>query len=1398
MVDGVVTPLYDQIVGYKVVWTEAYGIYVLTRPQITGDGVKEVKQVTGYSLEYLREKKQLFLEEGLYKFWNIYVEQQDTILGRIAEMFPGWSVSCSDTKLIDTYRYFDQLDVDALGFCYNDVAEKFHCIIAFDVYSKTIHAFDANTSLGTLPIYLSFENLVQSVDVTELTDEIKTKLHVYGADDLSIASVNPTGTDYIVDLSFFVERGDLDIKVGDSTETLEEKYSRWQNDILSKQELYSNLVASKSALSLQKLMLEAEKSELDGELQTHKIAQNVEIQAVASTGSESTKGKLNELAGLIKDVEAKIEQKNAEIEEIEKNIADANEDIQAVVDEFKMSNYFSPAELAVLEEFLIEGDIVEETFVASDVDASVDGTNSSIDGRVVISDAQITKVDVKNGDTIVKTMYGFAGGKITFKDVAGAISISIPPGRMKGDLTGDGSVDLSDSLIINSHIKGQQLITDETQLLLADTDRDGDIDEMDMTNVVLFNDSNMLNYRKSTAYDTLGNWNVNEAFEVANDPLFYTDITVPSLKAGDSIKVVTNTEYPEGFFTGECVDGVLRVYAKLCPITEVKVIIKAIDGDGVVTFEYDENLDDLLSSNATIVRGTMEVTPQNNVVLSMYLGTTLINGKTYENGTLTLTGILSSKIDSDIKTGKDENGITETKGTYMSFSLSKADASKPNAFLSVSTNEYKTISVARNLFDYGVESLAELATPTYEFSIDSTNFLFLSEFERFKDELELGKGIYLNLASEGVITPNVIGVGVDFTRESKLDLTFSNRYKKKNGFKTLESMIKKSYSSGRDFDASKYIIGKTVNQASNVSAFMDGNFESAKNAIIGAQDQSVVIDGAGISVTNTSKPDYQLRIVNGMIAMTKDGWKTSDVAIGYFNSSSETSDKLGGVNAQLLAGKLIIGNNLVIENNNADGTVKQFKVDGSGAWLNNSTFILQKGDGQIVIDPETGIAAGKNVFDLNATKDGVTASLYKEDSTSEYHDDIGFHLDVSTGNAYFRGTVMATSGEIGGWKIGGDNGGLLTSGSGNSYVAMSSSVDDSGNYAIWAGGEAAASAPFSVDRNGNVIANKLIADGMKATNADFSGTINATSGSFSGTINAANIGDSGSLSFGTNNYGGTITNNGIEVKNADGKVTFKVSSTGDVTMAGSISWLDDAEQDLIDTVTDAVTESVKDSLDLPVGTLALYHRGTSGGAPAAPSGAYDTFSDTSTTSPYKWHKVQNSSLDIYVSYSVDGGVTWGPPVSVPPSYIKSGYINKAKIVSPNIIGGLFYATGQGTKNAASASDPTTVAAYYISNGVNTTNGDTTPNTPIGWLAYDTGGIVANGEAQNRIVLESVDTVPIKLISGTNMSFECNNGGSIYFNSKIKLTPGVGYMKSSEFDPNTTSGSGGQIMFVYDG
>ena len=129
---------------------------------------------------------------------------------------------------------------------------------------------------------------------------------------------------------------------------------------------------------------------------------------------------------------------------------------------------------------------------------------------------------------------------------------------------------------------------------------------------------------------------------------------------------------------------------------------------------------------------------------------------------------------------------------------------------------------------------------------------------------------------------------------------------------------------------------------------MENALNAAVNTIIGASNQSVVINGAGIQVGGDSK--YQLRIVDNMIAMTDDGWKTAKLGIGRFYSDAKTGLKddkgndilIGetwGINTELLAGSLIIGNNLVLENANDNG-VMQFKVDATGAWLYNASYIM--------------------------------------------------------------------------------------------------------------------------------------------------------------------------------------------------------------------------------------------------------------------------------------------------------------------------------------------------------------------------------------------------------------------------------------------------------------------------
>ena len=92
-----------------------------------------------------------------------------------------------------------------------------------------------------------------------------------------------------------------------------------------------------------------------------------------------------------------------------------------------------------------------------------------------------------------------------------------------------------------------------------------------------------------------------------------------------------------------------------------------------------------------------------------------------------------------------------------------------------------------------------------------------------------------------------------------------------------------------------------------------------------------------------------------------------------------------------------------------------------------------------------------------------------------------FNIDAQ-GNVTIKGNITATEGNIGGWTIETNS---LYAGSGASRVVLST-----GNptYAIWAGNETAANAPFRVSKNGAFV----------ATSADITGKITSSSGSIGG------------------------------------------------------------------------------------------------------------------------------------------------------------------------------------------------------------------------------------------------------------------------------------------------------------
>lgn len=1098
--DGARTPFYDDISGFKIIHTKQYGIYLILEPEVTGDGLEEVKHVTAYSIEKELEYKKFFIEEGTYNFWNP-ITPTDTLLGRILEIANGWSVGYVSTTLVGRYRTFDDYNDYLLSFIYNTAPEKFRCAFVFDTYQKTINAYDVDSELSPVPIYLDFDTIMQQLDVTELSNELVTAIQPYGADNLDIRSVNPTGTNWIYDLSYFISNGDI-------PEALATKWNQWQTEYLSIQEYYRGLVCLRSSATARLLTEQAALKDLEGELESINIQQNVVIQTMAEETTEAGRRYQEQVLADLKTQatakEQEVADSKARIAAIQSELGDEtsgyNAEIESITRRLSLSSYFESDELAILKRYFIEQTIEEETFVASDIDASISGATHTE-----------TVCDIR---------------------------------------------------IINSEITYYNFSEDYTRMLYV------------------------INGGSFTA-------------------------------------------------TGE----------------------QTVSGD--------------------VIRGTLEIFDSGESILSMYTGQMYVAGVYSPSGLLTMRteNITVSGDFGDVIEGE----VVTQQATYLTISVTDADF-----YITSNVSDYQKYSVEMELFDYAVDILKEKATPTYEFSVDSANFIFTQELEPFRNSLELGRPLYLRLHNGEVIKPILIEFEVDFEDRSVIELIFSNRFKRQDNVNTLKDMIEKSYSSSHSFDTSKYVYGKSVEQASMASQFMNNSLDAAVNAILGAQNQSVVINGAGVQIGGDS--NYQLRIVDSMIAMSDDGWQTAKLAIGHFYS-----DEIGdyfGVNADIIGGKLLVGNNLVIESTTEQGVTKQFRFDSTGAWINNGTMTLQMDNGgKILLDPRYGIYAGTE--DLYTT-DGTTVTPGFIDENGDiifdnegFPQDTNFYLDLRDGSAYFRGTVRANRGEVGGWIIG-DN--RLYSGTNGTHVELNSSGDVSSLYAFWAGAEDPTNAPFWVKRDGS---------------------IRARDGTFEGTLYAATV--SGAL-VADDSTGGWLEGCGIRVgENPQSSMgyNFYVDSDGNVTITnGSISWGSIIEtEDLYNDI-----GAVEDKADAAQTTANSASTAASNAATAAQNAADAV--DAEETARIAAINAERTARANEILSLAQGTYTAGGTT----------FIYRDYIYSPYIVGGQLMATNE-TNNIVVKSD----GIYFRNNTSNlfsiTTSGSgastRTTITPQGSLVFNT-------------------------------------------------------------------------------
>jgi hypothetical protein len=230
------TEYYDYLVSKRLIYIPDVGYFMITGCEETDDGIAKEKKIVAQSLEVQLTTKYLTNFSGTYQFYDA-LNPSDTLLGIILTYLPGWTAGDIDSDLLILYRTFDISSSTIYSFLMNDVEEAYQCVFNFDYLNQTINAYTIAGATSTTDIYMSFDNLIEKIDISEIADELVTALSVYGGGDLSINQVNPLGTDTIYDLSYFKTTVWM-------TQALIDAIDNWEDLIIANQAEYANLLTS--------------------------------------------------------------------------------------------------------------------------------------------------------------------------------------------------------------------------------------------------------------------------------------------------------------------------------------------------------------------------------------------------------------------------------------------------------------------------------------------------------------------------------------------------------------------------------------------------------------------------------------------------------------------------------------------------------------------------------------------------------------------------------------------------------------------------------------------------------------------------------------------------------------------------------------------------------------------------------------------------------------------------------------------------------------------------------------------------------------------------------------------------------------------------------------------------
>ncbi|MFJ3388753.1 phage tail protein [Lysinibacillus sp. NPDC086135] len=280
-----------------------------------------------------------------------------------------------------------------------------------------------------------------------------------------------------------------------------------------------------------------------------------------------------------------------------------------------------------------------------------------------------------------------------------------------------------------------------------------------------------------------------------------------------------------------------------------------------------------------------------------------------------------------------------------------------------------TIVEEQDLLDAATKHFKTVNEPAIAMTFKVVNFLNDMEYVADRDKINLGDTVKLISGTLDVsISSKIIEISYDFDNND-ISLTIANDKDLKDDDSKLVDMIYSSHNTSTSVDMNKYKLDLAVNANNLVTQMINSEFDTAKNVLVGGTANSNTMNERGFYSNDLQDDNTYLVINNGILAITKNSGNSVEVAISK-----------NGVHAEKLAGKLILGNKLVIQSD-----LGLFEING----------------------------ATQTIFDANGVKKVEIGRYKNPDNTSQYKYGVNIMdgaIDIRTSSSANRGTQLDGNG----------------------------------------------------------------------------------------------------------------------------------------------------------------------------------------------------------------------------------------------------------------------------------------------------------------------------------------------------------------------------------------------------